>query len=204
MTVKVGGQAIRTTDEHPFYVQDKGWTQASLLAPGDLLRSHDGRWLPLESIESHGEVATVYNLRIAEYHTYFVGAPAWGFSVWSHNTACGSRAFAESTESSGISRPSGSGWQAAHAAPTGAFSNRNPVARVALGEARAILARAGIKLNDFKKNGFWAKVGHLGTHRNAHFIRLRDVLRDAELNGNVPTVFEGILKQLRSGHNPLL
>jgi filamentous hemagglutinin len=30
-------------------------------------------------------VATVYNLRVAEYHTYFVGSLEWGFSVWAHN-----------------------------------------------------------------------------------------------------------------------
>lgn len=110
MTVKVGGQAIRTTDEHPFYVQDQGWTKASLLSPGDLLRSHDGRWLPLECIESHGEVATVYNLRIAEYHTYFVGTPAWGFSVWSHNAdyAPGSGAASEGAAASKV--PSSAPW----------------------------------------------------------------------------------------------
>src|SRR5581483_3096131 len=28
---------------------------------------------------------TVYNLRVADYHTYFVGAPEWGFAVWAHN-----------------------------------------------------------------------------------------------------------------------
>src|SRR5262249_51445608 len=27
-----------------------------------------------------------YNLRIADHHTYFVGARDWGFSVWAHNT----------------------------------------------------------------------------------------------------------------------
>jgi hypothetical protein len=28
----------------------------------------------------------VYNMRVAEYHTYFVGCEAWGFSVWAHNS----------------------------------------------------------------------------------------------------------------------
>ncbi len=83
--LRVGGQLVRTTGEHPFYAQDKGWTAASLLVPGDLLRGHDGRWTPVESVEDGGEDATVYNLRIDEYHTYFVGSPAWGFSAWSHN-----------------------------------------------------------------------------------------------------------------------
>jgi len=30
----------------------------------------------------------VYNCRVAEYHTYFVGDQEWGFSIWSHNLAC--------------------------------------------------------------------------------------------------------------------
>jgi hypothetical protein len=30
----------------------------------------------------------VYNLRVADYHTYFVGDADWGFAVWAHN-ACG-------------------------------------------------------------------------------------------------------------------
>lgn len=34
-----------------------------------------------------GEDVPVYNLRIADYHTYFVGGSEWGFSVWAHN-AC--------------------------------------------------------------------------------------------------------------------
>ena len=30
-------------------------------------------------------MATVYNLRVADYHTYFVGSREWGFSVWAHH-----------------------------------------------------------------------------------------------------------------------
>ena len=85
--LQVGGRLIRTTPEHPFYVQGKGWTAAKSLAPGDLLRSHDGKWVPVESARSAREVAPVYNMRIEEYHTYFVGSAKWGFSVWVHN-AC--------------------------------------------------------------------------------------------------------------------
>ena len=29
---------------------------------------------------------TVYNFRVQEDHTYFVGQPTWGFAVWVHNT----------------------------------------------------------------------------------------------------------------------
>ncbi|MGO8751258.1 MAG: polymorphic toxin-type HINT domain-containing protein [Thermoguttaceae bacterium] len=85
LELRVCGHLIKTTAEHPFYVQGKGWTAAAELAPGDLFRSHDGRWNPVDSINPTGEVATVYNMRIAEYHTYFVGSAEWGFSVWAHN-----------------------------------------------------------------------------------------------------------------------
>ena len=30
----------------------------------------------------------VYNLRVAEYHTYFVGAEEWESGVWAHNSQC--------------------------------------------------------------------------------------------------------------------
>ncbi|MEJ5277470.1 MAG: hypothetical protein WHU94_16335, partial [Thermogemmata sp.] len=28
----------------------------------------------------------LYNLRVADYHTYFVGDAHWDFSVWAHNS----------------------------------------------------------------------------------------------------------------------
>ncbi|HEV3079065.1 MAG TPA: polymorphic toxin-type HINT domain-containing protein, partial [Gemmataceae bacterium] len=81
----VGGQVIQTTAEHPFWVKGKGWACARELKPGNLLRSHDGRWVAVEEIFDTGVEQPVYNLRIADYHTYFVGSPAWGFSIWAHN-----------------------------------------------------------------------------------------------------------------------
>jgi hypothetical protein len=81
----VGGQVIRTTAEHPFWVQGEGWLPAGQLRVGDLLVGHDGRWVEVEDVLDTGEYETVYNLRIADYHTYFVGCEEWGFSVWAHN-----------------------------------------------------------------------------------------------------------------------
>ena len=31
-----------------------------------------------------GRVVTVYNLRVADFHTYFVGSRDWSWSVWAH------------------------------------------------------------------------------------------------------------------------
>ncbi len=57
---------------------------AHQLVAGDELRSDDGRWACVDSLSS-GDPAPVYNLRVADYHTYFVGSRYWGFSVWAHN-----------------------------------------------------------------------------------------------------------------------
>jgi hypothetical protein len=52
------------------------------------LLSYDGQWVPVEEAYATGEYAAVYNLRLADFHTYFVGSEDWGFSVWAHNANC--------------------------------------------------------------------------------------------------------------------
>ncbi len=86
-SLRIGGQLIRTTEAHPFWVLGRGWTMAKDLKPGELLRSHDGRAMAVEGVWDSGETVRVYNLQIAEYHTYFVGTSEWGFSVWAHNAS---------------------------------------------------------------------------------------------------------------------
>lgn len=81
----VGGQIIKTTQEHPFWVKDKGWIPACELLVGDLLSTHDGRWVPVEDLHDTGEYETLYNLRVRDFATYFVGGEEWRFSVWAHN-----------------------------------------------------------------------------------------------------------------------
>jgi hypothetical protein len=81
----VAGRIIRVTREHPFFVWGVGWMPTGDLRVGDWLRCHDGRWVQVEDLCEAGVVETVYNLCVADYHTYFVGSPEWGFSVWAHN-----------------------------------------------------------------------------------------------------------------------
>jgi hypothetical protein len=83
--IHLGGRVIRTTPEHEMFVRGKGKIAAAELEPGDLLPSHTGGWTPVEMTENTGKVETVYNFRVADYHTYFVGSAEWGFSVWVHN-----------------------------------------------------------------------------------------------------------------------
>lgn len=86
MEIHLHGQTIRTTAEHPFWVRGRGWVKAENLAVGDLFRSHDDRWNAVQSLTGSVEFVPVYNVRVADYHTYFVGRRSWGFSVWAHNS----------------------------------------------------------------------------------------------------------------------
>lgn len=84
-----GGQTIGTTAEHPFWTERKGWKPANELVPGDVLLGHDGQRVEVQAVEATADVATVYNLRVADHHTYFVGRDEWGFSLWAHNAYVG-------------------------------------------------------------------------------------------------------------------
>jgi len=86
--VHAGGKVIRTSAEHPFYVHGNGWIEANRLQLGDNLSSDDGQLIAVEEVYDTGEYETLYNVRVAEYQTYFVSGNEWGFSVWAHNTDC--------------------------------------------------------------------------------------------------------------------
>jgi len=62
LLLHLGGQTIRTTADHPFFVSGRGWTRASDLRLGDPLRTHDGQDVPLDAITDHGEDLVVYEL----------------------------------------------------------------------------------------------------------------------------------------------
>jgi hypothetical protein len=49
------------------------------------LLTHHNEAVTIQSVSETHQWTTVYNLRVAEFHTYFVGTPNWGFSVWAHN-----------------------------------------------------------------------------------------------------------------------
>jgi hypothetical protein len=83
----VSGEIIETTGKHPFYVVGQGWVEAAALRMGDLLLGRDGEFLLVQGVAPSGVVETLYNWRVQDYHTYFVGSAASGFTVWAHN-AC--------------------------------------------------------------------------------------------------------------------
>ena len=72
MEVEIGGDVIRCTPNHPFYVRGRGFIPAEQLKSGDELRSSAGGWASIGSIGARGDVEPVYNIRVAGLHTYFV------------------------------------------------------------------------------------------------------------------------------------
>jgi hypothetical protein len=72
---------IGVTPEHPLYSLDRqGWIPARELQIGEVLRTIDGE-ARVESVMPRAERATVYNVEVSKYHTYFVG----DVGVWAHN-----------------------------------------------------------------------------------------------------------------------
>jgi RHS repeat-associated protein len=77
---------IVTTVNHPFYVEDRGYTPACELHENDQLKTPDGSDVTVVSIQATGKTQTVYNLNIAEQHNYYVCAKKEAVLV--HNDGC--------------------------------------------------------------------------------------------------------------------
>jgi hypothetical protein len=86
--MRVAGRLLRTTVEHPFWVENRqSWLPVGELQIGDVVRTDAGELLPVEAIEDAGKWEKVYNWEIEDYHTYFVSASEDAPNVWAHNTA---------------------------------------------------------------------------------------------------------------------
>ncbi|MGW1720159.1 Hint domain-containing protein, partial [Streptomyces sp. NPDC002156] len=77
ITVADGGR-LASTAGHKFYVVDHGWTLVSDLRVGDRLRTPDGSVRAVTALRDRSGLAprTVYDLTVADLHTFFVLAGA--------------------------------------------------------------------------------------------------------------------------------
>ena len=69
------GGVIRTTANHPFHVRNRGWIPASQLQIANQFRGHDDQWVEFRRKMISDAIKPVFNLQVADHHTYFVGAP---------------------------------------------------------------------------------------------------------------------------------
>jgi hypothetical protein len=70
--IYVDGEIISATEEHPFWVVDKGWVEPKDLQVGDLLQTEDGRVVGVDKVEKREGDFKVYNFRVDGIPTYFV------------------------------------------------------------------------------------------------------------------------------------
>ncbi|WFR56235.1 polymorphic toxin-type HINT domain-containing protein [Anaerocolumna sp. AGMB13025] len=72
--IHIVGNVIKTTADHPFWVQGKGWILAGNLQVCDLLKNNHGDIEAINFIEivKLQEPVIVYNFEVEDWHTYFV------------------------------------------------------------------------------------------------------------------------------------
>jgi hypothetical protein len=82
--IQVNGQEITTTNEHPFYVIEKGWVFAKDLRAGDKLVLLSGEIVIVEFVQHEilESPVTTYNFEVKDFHTYYVSE----LGVLVHNT----------------------------------------------------------------------------------------------------------------------
>lgn len=68
----VAGSTITASEGHHFWVSGAGWTKTRELAAGQPIHTATGM-SRIESVQAESEPAPVYNLVVADFHTYFVG-----------------------------------------------------------------------------------------------------------------------------------
>jgi len=68
----IGKEVIKTTAEHPFYLEGK-WVKAGDLSRGDRLYLFHSRKVALDSLTKVDTSVTVYNFSVAKNHNYYVG-----------------------------------------------------------------------------------------------------------------------------------
>jgi hypothetical protein len=77
--IRVGSERLSTTEEHPFMTH-VGWKRAGELQAGDKVYRSDGQWGEVDQVEIVQHLAvpvSVYNIEVADWHTYLVGKWMW-------------------------------------------------------------------------------------------------------------------------------
>jgi hypothetical protein len=102
INVHLDEQVVRCTPLHPFWVVGRGWVAARELFAGNPLLSPTGKLVPVTNVFDNRDIEPVYNLCVANAHTYFVGTPDQKRAALVHNQSGGT--------TSPVTDPSGFKW----------------------------------------------------------------------------------------------
>ncbi|MFE3457705.1 polymorphic toxin-type HINT domain-containing protein [Nocardiopsis aegyptia] len=68
-----GPASVTATDNHPFWVLERGWVDAIDLQPGSWLRTSSGAWAQISAVDAYTVPdQRVHNLTVNDLHTYYV------------------------------------------------------------------------------------------------------------------------------------
>jgi hypothetical protein len=81
--LKTEQETLYLTDEHPLWVQGKGWTEAKEVQVDDVIAAKDDDLLVLQNTPIDQPVQ-VYNFSVNKTASYFVGESG----LWAHNAKC--------------------------------------------------------------------------------------------------------------------
>lgn len=81
--ITVNGEEITATPTHPFWVPQRGWTDAIDLRAGDRLQLLNGEYVIIEQVQHEllESPETTYNFEVKDFHTYYVGEQG----IFTHN-----------------------------------------------------------------------------------------------------------------------
>ncbi|MGW0422905.1 polymorphic toxin type 27 domain-containing protein [Streptomyces sp. NPDC003015] len=82
--VETAHGTVESTENHPYWVQGRGWTEARDLDPGDTFQTLDGGTDEITGTSAADGAVEVFNFQVADNHTYYVYAGPTPVLV--HNT----------------------------------------------------------------------------------------------------------------------
>jgi Pretoxin HINT domain len=85
-----GTSIVKATAKHLFWESaERSWIAAGDLTPGESMLGESGAQVDVVSVRPHTEVLEVYNLTIANLHTFYVSGGRTSFLVHNNNILCG-------------------------------------------------------------------------------------------------------------------
>jgi hypothetical protein len=132
---------------------------------------------------------TVYNLTVADDHTYFAGDLDGG--LWAHNS-CASNAKILRTRLEADKFIAAANDAAHHIVPSGDYRGAN---------SRAILNAEGIDINDADNGVFLDKSIHSSIHTGAYYRAIENELQNAP-PGTIRSVLQSIRQRILQGQFP--